>query len=295
MSSNITPASLEALQSWVGRSETVTDVVTVPLAERLMATLESPRSTTFTRGVEFPQMWYSVLFPRVVSRSQLGRDGHPALGDFLPPVPLPKRMFAGKRIQFLAPIRVGDELARTSTIASVTPKQGSSGPLVFVTMRHTISNAAGTVVVEEQDIVYRNSSLGEGTGSVTASPISTFKATRRSSSIVADAVTLFRYSALCFNGHRIHYDYPYATEVEGYPRLVVNGSLSALFAAEHVHAAWGGAGLAGITTRNTAPLFEGESFYVESRGGDRPGEIAFWVVTETGKTTLQGSAKQEGA
>ncbi|MGO4331986.1 MaoC family dehydratase N-terminal domain-containing protein [Cupriavidus sp. 2TAF22] len=295
MTSSITPASLDALQSWIGRSETATDVVTVPLAERLMATLESPRSTSFAQGVEFPQMWYSVLFPRVVSRSQLGRDGHPAPGDFLPPVPLPKRMFAGKRIQFLAPIRIGDELTRTSAIASVTPKQGSSGLLVFVTVRHTVSNAVGNVVVEEQDIVYRNNALGEASGPVNASPKAPFEATHRSITIVADAVTLFRYSALCFNGHRIHYDYPYATEVEGYPRLVVNGGLSALFAAEHVHHAWGGVRLAGITTRNTAPLFEGESFQVESRTGDNPGEIAFRVVTETGKTTLQGSGMQEVA
>lgn len=295
MTPDTTPAALEDLQAWVGRSETSTDVVTPQLAERLSATLESARGATFARGSEFPQMWYSVLFPRVVPRSQLGRDGHPALGDFLPPVPLPKRMFAGKRIQFVAPIRVGDELERVSTIASITPKEGSSGPLVFVTVRHTIGGTAGTAVIEEQDVVYRNSTLGKGSGSAKAATAPAFEAQRRSDPIVADAVMIFRYSALCFNGHRIHYDFPYATQVEGYPGLVVNGGLSALCATEHLHQAWGGPRLARVTTRNTAPLFEGDPFRIESRTGDEPGTIEFRVVTEAGKTTLQGSAQREAA
>ncbi|WP_299450583.1 MaoC family dehydratase N-terminal domain-containing protein [uncultured Pigmentiphaga sp.] len=287
MTSDPSSSALEALQAWVGRSETNADVVTPQLAERLSATLEARRGTSFARGDELPQMWYSVLFPRVVPRSQLGRDGHPALGDFLPPVPLPKRMFAGKRIEFVAPIRIGDELERVSTIASVTPKQGSSGPLVFVTVRHVVSNAAGTAVIEEQDVVYRDSTLGKQ-GAAKGAP--EFQAERRSDPIVADTVMLFRYSALCFNGHRIHYDQPYATQVEGYPGLVVNGGLSTLCATEHLYEAWEGVRLARISTRNTAPLFEGEVFHVESRTGDEPGTIAFRVVTESGKTTLQGVA-----
>ncbi len=238
-------------------------------------------------------MWYSVLFPRVVPRSQLGRDGHPALGDFLPPVKLPKRMFAGKRIQFVSPILVGDELERLSAIVSVTPKQGSSGPLVFVTVRHTVSNAAGVVVIEEQDVVYRSSTLGKDSASAKATAAPVFVAQHQSAPISADPVMIFRYSALCFNGHRIHYDQPYATGIEGYPSLVVNGGLSALCAAEHLHSAWGGK-LAQITTRNTSPLFEGNVFCVESKQGDEAGQIEFRVVTEAGKTTLVGSARLAG-
>ena len=295
MTSDTTPAALDALQAWVGRSETNADVVTSQLAERLSATIESTRGAAFARGAEFPQMWYSVLFPRVVPRSQLGRDGHPALGDFLPPVPLPKRMFAGKRIEFVAPIRIGDELERVSTIASITPKQGSSGPLVFVTVRHVVSNAAGTVVIEEQDVVYRDSTLAKDGGAAKAVAAPAFEALHRSGTIVADAVMIFRYSALCFNVHRIHYDQPYATQVEGYPGLVVNGGLGALCAAEHLHEAWGGARLSRLTTRNTSPLFEGVPFRIESRVGAEPGAIEFRVVTEAGKTTLQGSATKEAA
>lgn len=295
MTSDTPPASLDALQAWVGRSETSTDLVTPQMAERLSATLESPRGAAFVRGSELPQMWYSVLFPRVVPRSQLGRDGHPALGDFLPPVPLPKRMFAGKRIQFVAPIRIGDELERVSSIASITPKQGSSGPLVFVTVRHVVGNAAGAAVIEEQDVVYRDSTLGKGGASAKAAAAPVFEARHRSDVIVADTVMLFRYSALCFNGHRIHYDQPYAAQVEGYPGLVVNGGLSTLCAVEHLHEAWGGARLTRVAVRNTAPLFEGEPFRVESRESGEPGAIEFRVVTEAGKTTLQGSAMRETA
>ncbi|VCU69246.1 hypothetical protein PIGHUM_01306 [Pigmentiphaga humi] len=286
--------SLDGLQAWIGRSESATDAATPQLAQRLSATIESPRGLDFERGQELPQMWYSVLFPRVVPRSQLGRDGHPALGDFLPPVPLPKRMFAGKRIQFLAPVRIGDELERVSEIAAVTPKQGSSGQLVFVTVRHTIRGASGALVVEEQDVVYRDSVLGKEGGAAKPAP-APFEAERRSETIVADPVMIFRYSALCFNGHRIHYDLPYATGVEGYPGLLVNGGLSALCAAEHLHQAWDGRRLARIATRNVAPLFEGMPFRIESRAGAEPGAVEFRVVTEAGRTTLQGSAQLEAA
>lgn len=290
MTSETTPDALQALQSWINRSEETTDIVTAQLAERLAATLESARGMKFERGVEFPQMWYSVLFPRVVPRSKIGNDGHPALGDFLPPVPLPKRMFAGKRIQFVKPILIGDELRRKSAIASITPKQGSTGQLVFVTVRHTISNAAGVCVIEEQDVVYRESANKKDQGAAKASAADAFEARYRSEPIIADTVMIFRYSALCFNGHRIHYDYPYATQVEGYPGLVVNGGLSALCATEHLHQAWNGKPFANITTRNVAPLFEGQAFHVESRAGEGDGEIEFRIVSEAGVTTLRGSA-----
>ena len=154
-------APADDLQSWIGRTETVTDTLTPQLAERLAATVESNR-VGLRRGDALPQGWYSVLFPRVVPRSQIGRDGHPALGDFLPPVALPKRMFAGKRMQFIAPILIGDDVERVSEIASIANKQGSTGPLVFVTLRHTIRNASGVAVIEEQDVVYRTAASAVG-------------------------------------------------------------------------------------------------------------------------------------
>ena len=284
-------APAEDLQAWIGRTETVTDTVTPQLAERLAATVESNR-VGLRRGDALPQGWYSVLFPRVVPRSQIGRDGHPALGDFLPPVALPKRMFAGKRMQFIAPIRIGDDIERVSEIASIANKQGSTGPLVFVTLRHTIRNAAGVAVIEEQDVVYRTaaSAVGKDGAPAAAAKASApaFTADKTSPVITADPVMIFRYSALCFNGHRIHYDQPYATGVEGYPGLVVNGGLSTLCAIEHLHDAWG-MPFATLSTRNTSPLFEGQPFHIESaQEGD--GAIGFRVVSEAGKTIVMGQA-----
>jgi 3-methylfumaryl-CoA hydratase len=317
--------SIDQLQAWVGRTETACDTVTPQLAQRLAATVESSRGD-LAKGQVLPQGWYSVLFPRVVPRSQIGGDGHPALGDFLPPVPLPKRMFAGKRIRFAAPILVGDELERTSEIASIVPKQGSSGPLVFVTIRHTVRSGTGVVIVEDQDVVYRSADSGgpkaaaSTAASTAASPSSAptpasasasaaaaastaaaaaakpaagsapaFQPHHTSADIVVDPVMLFRYSALCFNGHRIHYDQPYATQVEGYPALVVNGGLSTLCAFEHLHQAWGRE-LEMMHTRNVAPLFQGETFHVESAPGAEPGTVDFRVITARGKTAVAGTA-----
>ncbi|GAA4339974.1 MaoC family dehydratase N-terminal domain-containing protein [Pigmentiphaga soli] len=291
------PLSLDpALQGWIGRSETVFDTVTPQLAQRLAATLESPRAGRAGRGDELPQLWHSVLFPRVAPRSQLGRDGHPALGDFLPPVPLPRRMFAGKRTTFVAPILIGDELERVSTIASIAPKQGRSGPLIFVTVRHDVRRGGDVLVSEEHDVVYRSESpaASAGAGQAEAAAPAPFGATRASDETAFDPVTIFRYSALSFNGHRIHYDRKYATEVEGYPSLLVNGQLGVLYGVEHVLQAWGGR-LSTLATRNVGPLFEGERFRAESKAGAKDGEVDFRVVTTAGKTVVAGTAQLEGA
>ena len=159
----------------------------------------------------------------MVRHSQLGADGHPERGDFLPPVPLPRRMFAGKRITFHEPLRVGDEVKRESTIKSVTPKNGRSGQMVFVTVKTDMIGPRGLAVTEEQDIVYR-----EEPAKGAPPPAAATRAghARCGTKIVTpDPVMLFRYSALTFNGHRIHYDHPYVTQVEGYPELVMNGGL----------------------------------------------------------------------
>ena len=146
---------LEALKSWIGRQETDVDYVTIPAVHRLAATLdlEMPMPKT---GDPLPIGWQSILFPRVVRHSQIGADGHPERGDFLPPVPLPRRMFAGKRTTMHAELRVGDEVRRESTIQSVTPKQGRSGRMVFVTVKTDMLSPRGLAISEEQDIVYRD-------------------------------------------------------------------------------------------------------------------------------------------
>ena len=147
-------AELDQLTQWIGRTESDADYVTVPAVHRLSATLD--REDPMPRiGDPLPIGWHSILFPRVVRHSQVGADGHPKRGDFLPPVPLPRRMFAGKRITFHSPLRVGDEARRESVIQNVTQKTGRSGRMVFVTVKTDIHSPRGLAITEEQDIVYR--------------------------------------------------------------------------------------------------------------------------------------------
>jgi 3-methylfumaryl-CoA hydratase len=197
-------AELESLKEWIGRTETAVDYVTVPAVNRLSATLD--RDDAFPKmGDALPVGWHSTLFPRVVRQSQIGPDGHPARGDFLPPVPLPRRMFAGKRTTFIAPLFIGDEVHRESTIQNVTIKDGRSGRMVFVTVKTDIRNSKGVAISEEQDIVYR----GEPDKNAPPQPAQPApgKAVWKHE-VTPDPVMLFRYSALTFHGHRIHYDHP---------------------------------------------------------------------------------------
>src|SRR5690606_25234295 len=203
------------------------DDVTVPLVERLAATLdlaEAPRE-----GEPLPRGWHSVLFPRVVRQSQIGPDGHPERGDFLPPVPLPRRMFAGRRVSFHGDLRVGDRARKESEITNVTIKEGRSGKMVFVTARHSIHSPRALALVEEQDIVYRDE---PDPNAPKPAPTPAARTATWTQPFMPEPVVLFRFSALTFNGHRIHYDHPYVTEVEGYPALVMNGGLTTLLASE---------------------------------------------------------------
>ncbi|MGZ5126726.1 MAG: FAS1-like dehydratase domain-containing protein [Burkholderiales bacterium] len=145
---------LDQFTEWIGRTESDVDYVTIPSVHRLSATLDrdDPKPRI---GDPLPIGWHSILFPRVLRQSHIGVDGHPKRGDFLPPVPLPRRMFAGKRITFRAPLKVGDEVRRQSTIQSVTPKQGRTGQMVFVTVKTDIHSPREIAITEEQDIVYR--------------------------------------------------------------------------------------------------------------------------------------------
>src|SRR4051812_24704522 len=202
---------LDKLKEWVGREETDTDYVTVPAVHRLAATLDrddpAPRL-----GDPLPVGWHPLLFARVVRQSQIGPDGHPQRGDFLPPVPLPRRMFAGKRITLHADLLIGDEVHKRAVIKSISPKTGRTGRMVFVTVSTDYTGPRGLAITEEQDIVYRE----EPDKAAPPPPPQAAPAAAVWNKVVTpDPVMLFRYSALTFNGHRIHYDYPYVTKTEG--------------------------------------------------------------------------------
>ncbi|UVK57616.1 MaoC family dehydratase N-terminal domain-containing protein (plasmid) [Mesorhizobium sp. AR02] len=210
------------LQGWVGRTHEVEDVVTPRLLASFGATLGDYAAQT-AEGAAAPGLHWC-LTPDIADRRELGPDGHPAKGSLLPPVPLPRRMWAASDVRLMAPIRSSDRIRRRSTLTAIEEKQGRTGPLTFVTVRHDIANDAGPVIEEDQTLVYRPTEAAAATLALRASSPLAASHERR---VDVDPVLLFRYSALTFNGHRIHYDAPYATTVEHYPGLVIHGPLQA--------------------------------------------------------------------
>src|SRR6185295_18675265 len=204
-------------------------------------------------------LWHWLYFLPIYRISKSGPDGHPTRGEFLPPVPLPRRMWAGSRFEFHRPLRVGSSMSRVSQIGDVTGKEGRSGPLVFVTVRHTISDGEGVALTEEHDIVYReNARPGDSPPPPQLAPVNA----EWSREINPDPVLLFRYSALTFNSHRIHYDRRYVTEVEGYQGLVVHGPLIATLLIDLLRRNLLHATVARFAFRAMRPLFDIAPFQV---------------------------------
>lgn len=279
-------ADLESLKQWIGRTETAIDYVTVPAVDRLSATLD--RDDPFPKaGDPLPVGWHAILFPRIVRHSQIGPDGHPQRGDFLPPVPLPRRMFAGKRTTFIAPLLVGDEVQRLSTIQNVTIKDGRSGRMVFVTVKTDIKSPRGIAISEEQDIVYR------GEPDKNAPPAAAQPAPGKAvwkHEVTPDPVMLFRYSALTFNGHRIHYDHPYVTAVEGYPNLVMNGGLTTLLVYELART-HGTTPIKFMSSRNVRALFVGRTITLCGEPSTDNKTAKLWAQDDTGAVALAAEAE----
>jgi 3-methylfumaryl-CoA hydratase len=239
-----------AFSAWVGKSETMTDTLDPARSNALSAALGNVDIRV--AGDELPLLHHWLYFWDVRAPSDIGPDGHPKRGGFLPPVPLPRRMWASGTLVFNAPLILGDVVTKTSTISSIEEKTGKSGPLVFVTIRHELSGTAGVAIVEDQNIVYREAAVP---GSI-ALPNGDFSApadVRRD--FMPDSVMLFRYSALTMNGHKIHYDRPYAMNEEAYPALVVHGPLQATLLAGAAQALLGKPP-AHFTFRAQTPAFD---------------------------------------
>jgi 3-methylfumaryl-CoA hydratase len=209
-----------ALRDWIGRTSEADDIVTPRLAASFRATL-SPHLAEADETIA-PLGIHWCLAPEIVDTARLNANGHAATGDFLPPVHLPRRMWAGSDVRFLAPLHVNDHVRRRSTVSDISEKDGKSGSLCFVTVRHELENQQGPVVEESQTIVYR-----EAASASTAAPEAALPRAPHLREVDVDPVLLFRYSALTFNGHRIHYDAPYTMQVEHYPGLVIHGPLQA--------------------------------------------------------------------
>lgn len=314
------PVDIEYLKQWTGRSEVVQDVLHAKPLVLFSATLDRQDPAPKT-GDEIPPFWHNLYFLTATRQSELGVDGHPPRGGFLPPVPLPRRMFAGAQVDFVRPLHVGQAVERRSTILGVNRKQGRSGEMIFLQLQHEISDTAGVCVVETQDIVYREdpdstaanaqaastpnppAAVSQGGSSETAlhslrsdierraaSPAPTFSAmaARWSRTVVPDPVLLFRYSALTFIGHRIHYDYPYATEVEGYPGLVVHGPLQAILLLDLLRCEQPQYMPQRFAFRAVSPLFCTGAFRVCGAPADA-GQCSLWIEDQQGRITMQAT------
>ena len=220
----MTVIDLDHLRSWIGKSRDDKDVISARHARLMAATVDHPHPERIRDGEPLPPLWHWLYFLEGLPPGELGRDGHPARGGFLPPVPLANRMWAGGRLAFIAPVPIGATVRKESRILAVEHKAGRTGDLVFVTVLHELKSLAGELLVrEEQDLVYKDASPPlPDTGNAEALP-----AGARCRPFSPTSTTLFRYSALTFNGHRIHYDQDYCRNVEGYANLVIHGPLNA--------------------------------------------------------------------
>jgi 3-methylfumaryl-CoA hydratase len=281
------PADLSLLRDWIGRSETRSDLLTAAPLAALSATLDRDDPAP-EPGSALPPLWHWIFFTPQTHTSEIGADGHAKRGGFLPPVPLPRRMWAGGRLEFVQPLRVGETVTRVSTIRDVTVKEGRSGALVFVCVRHEFSNAQGLALSEEHDIVYRDAPAPDAPAPA-PTPAPTDEQFSRA--IVPDPVLLFRYSALTFNGHRIHYDRSYVTEVEGYPGLIVHGPLIATLLMDLLRRNLPRALVKRFAFKAVRPTFDIHPFTVCGKVEGQT--VTLWGRDHEGWLTMQATAEIE--
>ena len=273
------------LQRWVGRTEICHDTTHASAAVALAATLDHKHQ--LQAGTELPPLWHWIYFWSAAVQSEIGGDGHPQRGDFLPPVPLPRRMWAGGRLNFSHALPIGASATRTSRIVSVTGKRGQSGHLAFVVVKHEIVYNDVLAITEEQDIVYR---AAPQPGAVAPAPKLAPAVSMWSRTVYPDPVLLFRYSALTFNGHRIHYDRNYATGVEAYPGLIVHGPLIATLLVDLLLQHIPAARLAEFSFRAIGPLFDNEPFEICAQPSDERKKVLLWAKNPRGELAMQAEA-----
>jgi len=271
------------LQAWVGRSEERRDVIQSERCVALQAALNLS-GDRLSDGDALPPLWHWLYFWDIAPRSELGRDGHPAVGGFMPPVGQARRMWAGSRVTFPGTLGLGEPATRVSTIEKVAEKSGRSGKLVFVTVRHELSGSDGLAVIDEHDIVYREDT-GKGASARPGEPAP--EGAQWVETVDPDPTLLFRYSALTFNGHRIHYDRDYARDVEGYDGLVVHGPLLATMMVGMAAGSLPDRSVSRFEFRGMRPVMDTETFTVNV---DPDGEDAVdvWVANGEGMFAMRG-------
>ncbi|HTP96422.1 MAG TPA: MaoC family dehydratase N-terminal domain-containing protein [Burkholderiales bacterium] len=276
---------LEQYRRWIGRRETEDDVITPWPVRAMTATLDR-NDPLPAPGEPIPLGWHWFYFLEAAPASVLAADGHPRRGGFMPPVQLPRRMWAGGRIEFRRALRMGEAARRESEIVAVTPKSGRSGDMVFVTVRHTILGSGEITAVEETDIVYRDAARSGAASAPRPAPAQAAWCR----TLAPDAALLFRYSALIFNAHRIHYDHRYVTHEEGYPGLIVHGPLQATLLLDlcRRHSP---RPLAQFDYRASGPLFDTEDFSVNGNPAADGASAELWTASASGSLAMSATAR----
>lgn len=253
-----------ALAQWIGRTQTITDPISAVPARQMAAALDDAARMRDPAGSPLPAGWHWLYFNPMEVQSRLGEDGHPARGDFLPPVALPRRMWAGSRLFWTRAFTVCTAVDKTSEIIKVSRKSGRSGEMLFVTVAHTYADVQGPLLREEHDIVYRESA--------------------------SDAVMLFRYSAATFNGHRMHYDLDYCRHVESYPGLVVHGPLIATLLLGYVEKDIAPQrGIRSFEFQATRPTFDLGGFHLHASVQDGDADtLRVWATNHLGEVGIYG-------
>jgi 3-methylfumaryl-CoA hydratase len=278
--------NFEHLPDWVGREQIAEDVASSRDAQRLAAALG--RQAPPRADEPLPSCWHWTLFQPLQAGSELGPDGHPKTGEFLPPVPLPRRMFTGIEVEARQPVLVGEKVRRWSVIEAITPKEGNSGQMVFVTLRHTLESESGGHIVEKHSFVYRGAERAAANREKPADQTERREfAWKRD--ITADPVLVFRFAAATFNAHRIHYDRAYATEVERYPERLVPGRLAALLLLEEL---WQQSRrpVTSFTFQARKPIWVGEMLTLEGTAADSQ-NVDMRVATNSSRCAMESRAE----
>ena len=270
-----------SLEDWVGSCEQNEDIIDLRQVGLMQTIIGGGKAKKV--GEELPLLWHWLYFPTRATLDELGIDGHPKLGGFLPPVKLPRRMWAGGRLQFLQPLKIGDEVVKKSTVQSIKSKTGKSGELCFVTVVHEFSVFDTLCLIEEHDIVYRENSK-PGFVPPVAPPAPAIFDWKRN--IEPSPVMLFRYSALTFNGHRIHYDGDYCRDVEGLEGLVFHGPLTATLLADLAVLNNPGKRALGFDFRAVSPLYDGPPFVIAGANDEEISNL--WAQNPDGRLAMSG-------
>ncbi len=291
------PDTVLALEDWVGRKQTVIDTISPVQVRQMAATLNDAARMQQPDIAPLPAGWHWLYFNPLEVQPLLGEDGHPQRGSFLPPVALPRRMWAGGRLTWHRPFQLGSSVNKASEIIKVTRKAGRTGEMVFVTVAHRYTDTQGLLLTEEHDIVYRGvpsdsekTALQTLAAQIQAREHSFERQGEHTQAINADAVMLYRYSAATFNGHRIHYDVDYCRQVEGYPGLVVHGPLIATLLLGFIENQIApSVFIQSFDFRAMRPTFDLSGFHLHASKTDEAKVWRLWSTNNTGHIGIEAS------